>query len=157
VDVERAPSRLRSLPSWLLGQAAAEARRVVSDVLTEQGAHRSQFALLAVLDEFGPLSQTALSERSGLDRSDVVRWVDELAADKLVRRSQDPDDRRRNVVTITAAGRRRLDTLHVHLSRAQRDLLSPLSDEERAQLVALLGRILGLRAPEGHGSPSRDG
>jgi hypothetical protein len=33
--------------------------------LTEQGTHRSEFALLAVLDEFGPLSQTALSERSG--------------------------------------------------------------------------------------------
>ncbi len=149
MDVQQSPSRLRSLPSWLLGQACAQAQRVVNEVLTEQGAHRSQFALLSVLDEFGPLSQTALSERSGLDRSDLVRWVDELVTDKLVRRSQDPDDRRRNVVTITAAGRRRLDALHTQLRRAQRDLLSPLSDEEREQLVALLGRLLGLRGSGG--------
>ena len=149
MDVQQAPSRLRSLPSWLLGQASVRAQRVVNEVLTGQGAHRSQFALLAVLDEFGPLSQTALSERSGLDRSDVVRWVDELVADKLVRRSQDPDDRRRNLVTITAAGRRRLDALHIELRQAQRDLLSALSDEERDQLVALLGRLLGLRGSGG--------
>ena len=79
MDVEGAPSRLRALPSWLLGQVSVRARRVVGDVLAQEGVHRSQFALMASLDEFGPLSQTALSDRSGLDRSDVVRWVDDLA------------------------------------------------------------------------------
>jgi DNA-binding MarR family transcriptional regulator len=76
--------------------------------------------------------------------SGVVRWVDELAAHKLVRRTQNPNDRRRNVVTITAAGRRRLDALDTRLRRAQRDLLGTLSDKERDQLAALLGRLLGL-------------
>jgi MarR family transcriptional regulator, lower aerobic nicotinate degradation pathway regulator len=144
VDVDQAPARLRSMPSWLLAQASIAARRAVTGALTEQGWHRSQFTLLAVLDEFGPLNQTEMSERSGLDRSDIVRWVDELVAHKLVRRTQDPDDRRRNVVTITAAGRRRLDALDARLRQVQRDLLGTLSDKERDQLVALLGRLLGL-------------
>ena len=65
MDVENAPDRLRSLPSWLLGQASMEARRIVGGVLTAEGLHRSQYALLSSLEQFGPLSQTELSERSG--------------------------------------------------------------------------------------------
>lgn len=144
MDLEQAPARLRAMPSWLLAQASITARRAVGDALAEQGWHRSQFTLLAVLDEFGPLNQTEMSERSGLDRSDIVRWVDELAEHKLVRRTQDPGDRRRNVITITAAGRRRLDALEARLRQAQRELLGALSDKERDQLVALLGRLLGV-------------
>jgi MarR family transcriptional regulator, lower aerobic nicotinate degradation pathway regulator len=149
VDVDNAPNRLRSLPSWLLGQAAVEARRVVGDVLAGEGLHRSQYALMASLEEFGPLSQTALSDRSGLDRSDVVRWVDGLAAGGLVQRTRDPGDRRRNVISITRQGRHRLEELDARLGRAQQDLLRTLSDEERKLLIVLLGRLLGLqRRPE---------
>lgn len=142
MDVENAPSRLRRLPSWLLGQASVRSRRVVGDVLTDQGTHRSQYALLAGLDEFGPASQAELSEHSGLDRSDVVRWVDELVAQKLARREQDPADRRRNVVTLTATGRRRLAVLDQRIDEAQQELLAGLSADERRQLVALLGKLL---------------
>jgi DNA-binding MarR family transcriptional regulator len=146
VDVEHAPARLRGLPSWLLGQASIEARRLVGTVLAEAGLHRSQYALLASLDEFGPLSQVSLSDRSGLDRSDVVRWVDDLTAQGLSERTRDPRDRRRNVVSMTEHGRRRLAELDIRLARAQDELLRDLSEEDRRQLVVLLGRILGADA-----------
>jgi len=146
MDIENAPDRLRSLASWLLGQLTIESRRVVGEVLAEQGGlHRSQYALLASLEQFGPLSQTALSERGGLDRSDVVRMIDDLAERGLVERTRDPSDRRRNVVSITAPGRRLLTKLDVQLGRAQDRLLQALSAKDRAQLVRLLGRALGLR------------
>jgi MarR family transcriptional regulator, lower aerobic nicotinate degradation pathway regulator len=142
VDVENAPSRLRALPTWLVAQAAIRGQRIVAEVLTEQDSHRSEYALLAGLDEFGPQSQTELSERSGLDRSDIVRWVDDLVARKLARRSQDPQDRRRNVITLTALGRRRLGTLDRAVGTAQQRLTKGLSAAERQQLVALLGRLI---------------
>jgi DNA-binding MarR family transcriptional regulator len=142
VDVDSAPDRLRRLPSWLLGQLTVEARRVVGEVLGGHGLHRSQYALLAALEQFGPQSQAQLSERSGLDRSDVVRWVDELAARRLLVRRRDPDDRRRNVVSISAAGRRLLDKLDAEIGAAQDRLLGALSARERKQLVTLLSRAL---------------
>ena len=143
MNAENAPHRLRALPSWLLGQASAAARRVVGDVLTRNGVHRSQYALMASLEEFGPLSQTALSDRTGLDRSDVVRWVDDLADRGIAERRQDPSDRRRNVISITDLGRHRLGELDTQLADAQRELLTALSTDEREQLVLLLGRVLG--------------
>ena len=144
MDVQQAPHRLRSLPSWLLGQVSIEARRVVGQVLAEEEVHRSQYALMASLDEFGPLSQTELSERSGLDRSDLVRWVDGMVATNLVKRSQDPRDRRRNVISLTGRGRQRLGHLDARLGEAQNELLKELSVADRKRLVVLLGRVLGL-------------
>lgn len=148
MDTANAPHRLRRLPSWLLGQVSIEARRAVGDALAEDGTHRSQYALMASLAEFGPLSQTALSDRSGLDRSDVVRWIDDLADRGLVERTRDSDDRRRNVVSLTGRGNRRLADLDTRLEHAQRDLLAALEDGDRQRLVELLERVLGL----GHGT-----
>src|SRR3954452_16503818 len=99
MEISSTPSRLRTLPSWLLNQAALPGQGLVADALETIGAHRSHYALLAALDEFGPDSQIALGRRIGVDRSDMVALVNRLATDGLVRRDPDPDDRRRNVIT----------------------------------------------------------
>jgi DNA-binding MarR family transcriptional regulator len=149
VHVEGAPDRLRRLASWLIGQLNVAARRTVGVVLAAHNLHRSQYALLAALDEFGPQSQAQLSERSGLDRSDVVRWIDELVARRLVRRDQDANDRRRNVVSINTAGRRLLNGLDLELLQAQHRLLAALSVPEQRQLVGLLAKALGAQRASG--------
>jgi MarR family transcriptional regulator, lower aerobic nicotinate degradation pathway regulator len=142
VEIEAAPERVRSLPSWLLNQAALAANRLVGDGLGAVGAHRSHYALLSALDEFGPASQAALGRRCGIDRSDMVALVNALSRDGLVGRQRDAADRRRNVITITAAGRRRLRALEVVLDRLQDALLASLSAAERRQLVDLLRRVV---------------
>ncbi len=98
--------------------------------------------MLAALEEFGPASQASLGRRTEMDRSDVVAAINELAAQKLAERATDQNDRRRNIITITAKGRahlRRLDTL---LADAQDELLAPLSPGERQTLVGMLTRLL---------------
>ncbi|HEY2306388.1 MAG TPA: MarR family winged helix-turn-helix transcriptional regulator [Streptosporangiaceae bacterium] len=49
---------------------------------------------------------------------------------------------RRNIVTITPAGRSHLRRLDRLLAKVQDELLAPLSPAERALLVRLLTRIL---------------
>lgn len=77
-----------------------------------------------------------------MDRSDVVAAINELAAQKYVERTPDPDDRRRNRVTVTTAGRRQLRRMDQALDRVQDDLLGPLSPEDRQTLTGLLTRLL---------------
>ncbi|GAA5082134.1 DNA-binding MarR family transcriptional regulator [Thermocatellispora tengchongensis] len=137
-----APERLRTLPSRLINMAALSANRLVDRVLADEGVRRYHYALLAALEEFGPASQAALGRRTGIDRSDVVAAINELAERALVERSPDPADRRRNIVSITAEGSRRLATLDRLLAAAQDELLGPLSDAERRQLVDLLTRVV---------------
>jgi DNA-binding MarR family transcriptional regulator len=64
--------------------------------------------LLVVLEKFGPASQARLGGRAGVDRSDVVAALNDLAARGMIERKPDPADRSRNIVTITPAGRAHL-------------------------------------------------
>lgn len=148
MKTETAPTRLRALPSWLLAQATLEASRRVAEKLSEVGAHRSHFAVLTTLEEFGPASQAALGRRCGIDRSDMVALVDHLVADGHVERNPDPSDRRRNIITLTATGAKRLDELGAVLAAAQEDFLAPLDNRDRRSLVDLLDRLVSQRGQD---------
>jgi MarR family transcriptional regulator, lower aerobic nicotinate degradation pathway regulator len=139
---------VRAQPSWLLAQSAAQVGRAITDALDKAAGTRSQYAALAALEEHGSLSQTGLSEHTGTDPSDIVRLVDQLAAAKLVVRAPDPQDRRRNTVTVTKAGRHRLVELDAVVDSAQAEGMAHLDSADREELARLLTRALGL-TPEG--------
>ena len=112
------------------------------------GGHAYHFAILATLDEFGPDSQVQIGQRCGIDQSDMHTMLNELAERGHVARAADPADRRRNLITLTAAGRRRLEELDTRLTGVQHDILDALSATERDTLTVLLTRILDeCRAP----------
>jgi DNA-binding MarR family transcriptional regulator len=138
----QATARVRRLPSWLINQVAIAGNRLVAEELSGAGRRRHHYALLATLDELGPASQADLSRRIMIDRSDMVATVNELGEQGLVERTPDATDRRRNVVTITSAGRRQLRKLDRLVSAAQDQLLAPLSADERTHLVELLTRVV---------------
>ncbi|MDT7725143.1 MAG: MarR family transcriptional regulator, lower aerobic nicotinate degradation pathway regulator [Actinomycetota bacterium] len=142
MDANTAPARLKSTASWLLNQAALQATRLVTDGFGAAHARRYHYSMLAALEEFGPASQATLGRRCGIDRSDVVAMVNELADRDQLERTPDPADGRRNVITITPAGVRQLQRLDDVLGHVQDDLLAPLSEPERAQLTELLTRLI---------------
>jgi MarR family transcriptional regulator, lower aerobic nicotinate degradation pathway regulator len=132
------PQRLRRLPSWLTNELGRRATRLVSDALAQEGARRQHFTVLTSLAEQGQASQAELGRRLWIDRSDLHAILNELERDGLVARVRDEQDRRRNVVTLTAAGTAALKRLDKRVEDAQRALLEPLSDADRRELVRLL-------------------
>lgn len=140
-----APARLRSMPSWLLARAAAVGEQLVGERLAAAGVRRHHYRVLAALDEFGPSSQAAVGRSSSVHSSDVVAVVTELVERGLVSRMPDPEDRRRNVVSVTAAGAVKLRELDAVLAEAQDELLGSLPDRDRGELVRLLGQVLSGR------------
>jgi DNA-binding MarR family transcriptional regulator len=134
-------ARLESLPTWLLSRSSARAHRLLTEALSTVGARGYHYRLLAALEELGPASQATLGRRAELDRSDVVAALEELEASGSVERSPDPDDGRRRIVAITAGGKRRLRELDKVVAGVQDELLTPLSGDEREELVLLLGRV----------------
>ena len=142
---DAAALRLDSLPTWLLSRSSGRAHTLLVDAFAAAGARGYHYRVLAALEDLGPASQATVGRRAEMDRSDVVATLNELEADDLVERAPDPDDGRRKVVTITAAGKRRLKLLDAVVADVQAELLAPLSSDERAQLISLLRRIA---APE---------
>jgi DNA-binding MarR family transcriptional regulator len=131
-----------TLPSWLLTQTAAYATRLVTDGMAAIDARGYHYRLLSALEKDGPASQADLGRRTGIHLSDMVAAVNELAAGGYVERSPDPADKRRNVVTVTPAGRERARQLAVRAGEIQEELLAPLTAAERAQLTGLLSTLL---------------
>ncbi|KUJ70833.1 MarR family transcriptional regulator [Streptomyces albus subsp. albus] len=136
-----APARIRTLPSWLLGRAAARGHRLVAEALAREGMRMMHHAVLSAVAELGPLSQAELGRGLRIDPKDMVGIVADLEAEGLVTRSPDPKDRRKNAIAVSAAGKRRLRRTEKLGDQANDELTAPLTAEERAQLIALLTRI----------------
>lgn len=140
--MEKTPARLRRVPSRLLGLAAARADRVVNSGFAELDARKWHYGALAALHDSGPASQAELSDRTGIYRSDLVAVINELAERGLVERTPDPDDRRRNVISLTEAGRAQFVRLEAALVAMHEELLAPLTEAEREQLIDLLVKLV---------------
>ncbi|QIG46181.1 MarR family transcriptional regulator [Nocardioides anomalus] len=101
-----------------------------------------ELSVLLLLDGREPESQQQAAERLGVDRTTMVGLLDSLETKGLVTRQPDPDDRRRNVVVLTAAGRAALKAAKAASDRAERQLLAELSPTEAAQFRRLLARVV---------------
>jgi MarR family transcriptional regulator, lower aerobic nicotinate degradation pathway regulator len=145
-DEAKVPERLQGLPSRLLNLAAGYAQRLVGDRLATLGSRKWHYATLAALEEFGPVSQSGLSDRTGIYRSDLVATINELTARGFVVRDPDPSDRRRNAITLTDEGRRHLERLDILIAAGEAEFLAPLSEADRAELTRILKLIVGHHA-----------
>ncbi|QLH24981.1 MarR family winged helix-turn-helix transcriptional regulator [Streptomyces sp. Rer75] len=136
-----APARIRSLPSWLLGRAAARGHRLVAEALAREGMRMMHHAVLSAVAELGPVSQAELGRSLGIDPKDMVGIVGDLEGEGLVTRSPDPRDRRKNAIAISEEGERRLVRTRRLGDEANDELTAGLSTAEREQLMALLRRV----------------
>ncbi|MEV3937412.1 MarR family transcriptional regulator [Glycomyces sp. NPDC049804] len=135
------PERLKRQFSRLIGMTAAQVQKIAHEALSAVGAHKSHFVVLAALEQFGPASQARLSDHTGVYRSDMVAVLNELADGGYVERGPDPEDKRRNIITMTEVGAERLAELDRVLDDVNRRILGPFSDAERDQIFHLLGRL----------------
>ena len=123
--------------------------RHIREVLAGHELQPRQLRILDLLAARGPLGQRELAELMGIDHSVLVNLLNPLEAARLIKRERDTADRRRHVVSIASAGKRRL----AHADQAFRDaedaFFARLTADEREQLHAMLSRLR-----EATGSPA---
>jgi DNA-binding MarR family transcriptional regulator len=125
----------------LFARIARVSHRRLADALEPLHLRPPEFGVLRHLAQSEGLSQQELGWVLRIDPSNLVGLLDGLEADGLVQRSRDPADRRRHLIELTAAGRRRLEQAADVVVEADRELLAPLGPAERRQLEALLDRL----------------
>lgn len=137
---------IRSLPSWLLGRAAARGRSLVAEALAAEGMKMWHHVVLSAVRDLAPVAQADLGRSVGLDPKDLVGILNDLQAQALVVRAPDPNDRRKNAVSLTDAGARLLKRCEKVAREANDALLAPLSAAERDRFMNLLIRISGTQS-----------
>jgi DNA-binding MarR family transcriptional regulator/GNAT superfamily N-acetyltransferase len=90
---------------------------------------------------------TALRETLALDAGYLSRLVGRLEERGLLRRERAKEDRRRQVLTLTARGRRKFAVLDERSAREVGALLAPIPADDRRRLVGAMRTIEAILAP----------
>ena len=149
-DQPTLPAAITSNAGFLAGQVAALFRGRFEEDMREHRLHPRQYLAMLVLRDEGAMSQQAVGQRLGMDRTTTMQAALALSEAGLVERQDDPDDGRVYRLALTASGRRLIATLEGRMKRVEAELLAPLSVAERATFVGQLRAILA-RAEGGDG------
>jgi MarR family 2-MHQ and catechol resistance regulon transcriptional repressor len=102
-------------------------------------AKHSALKHLAAADE--PLSLSELANRLVCVRSNISQLADRLEADGLIRRVEDPKDRRCVRAALTGLGRQRQAAAAQHLQGVRDEIVAILSEVDRGALERALVRL----------------
>src|SRR5262245_50919295 len=98
------PAALLRLPGFALAHLGRQVRSTIRQAFIDRGLSATAHFVLVCLDDYDGLSQRELADLLAMDRSDLVKVLDELEKSGQVRRDPDPRDRRRHRLSLTAAG-----------------------------------------------------
>ena len=135
------PAELVASTGFLLSRVGIGLKTATMEEFEQAGFSGYHFAILVLLDEGARKTQSAIADALRYDPSQLVALLDGLEERGLVERRRDPDDRRRHVVTLTAAGRQQLVAFRKLVRKLEEEFLAPLEADERATLHDLLLRI----------------
>src|ERR1700742_5319703 len=114
-------------------------RRAGEEVL---GIKLKQLIALEILARNEGCLQQELGQTLMVDSNNCVLLLNELDDHGFVERRRDPQDRRRHIVVITAAGAKALKKAEAKLEELEGEVLRNLDRSEREQLRDLLARAM---------------
>jgi len=139
---EGLPASLTSLSVFLLDPVSVHLRARSSQVLRDGGMEPRCVRMLVALDVSQPCTQERLAKSMSLAAPSIVTALDELDANGLMTRTRNRDDRREQVLRLSAGGERYLaDALQAE-SIAQSLLADELGVGDTARLNELLRAVI---------------
>jgi DNA-binding MarR family transcriptional regulator len=119
---------------YLLKHAQLRMSELNTKAFAPFGINGRELAIMVVIAGREPASQQQVAQRLGVDRTTMVALLDTLEGKGLVSRHPHADDRRRNVVELTDAGRDVLLRASAANDEAERAFLAPLGSQAAEQL-----------------------
>ena len=118
-------------------------------VKQQTGRSRGHWQTLSALAfSNGPVATLELSRRMAVQWPTLVRTLNLLEAEGLIRREIDPGDRRARLVSITSAGRQLVAEIQATLDPARSRMLAGFEQEELQMAERLLDRLFEALAGE---------
>ena len=128
-------------PGFLLRRANQISAAVFESACAELGLTQAQYGAIAVLASEPDLDQTRLSRALGFDKVTMLRVLRGLEERGLVLRAASPTSRKHLALRLTPAGRRLFQRAQAPVQAAYEELMAPLTQAQRRQLLVLLQRL----------------
>jgi DNA-binding MarR family transcriptional regulator len=129
-------------PGFLIRRAQQIAVSLFLEETGALGITNTQYGILFVLKHRPGIDQISVAKLLGLDRSTTGMVLGKLEEAGLIGRSVIENDRRKRALALTPKGERMLEKLKEPARRAQADVLSPFTAEERASFLKLLEKLV---------------
>jgi len=124
---------------------ASRIKKHADEFFRKRGLTEVQFNVLALLGfqsgEKGGLTQVELSRMMLVNRANVTSLVDRMEKGKLVRRCDDPGDRRYNVIRLTPQGKKMFEQVEQDYAREVNRMMSPLKKSQLSSLIDMLEQL----------------
>ena len=115
--------------------------------LQPSGLRTTQFSLLAMLEELGPISISHLANRMGMSRTTLTRNIRLLERDGLTKGTPDKDDARIRMLSLTKKGARAVEATLPYWKKAQADFLKQYGKRRWQNLFGELVEANKILAP----------
>jgi DNA-binding MarR family transcriptional regulator len=109
--------------------------------LAKEGLSLSQFEVLRVVVDRGPVPMRILSREMLVTPPNITGLVDRLEKRSLLRRVADTKDRRASIIELTSAGKNLYTVLAARQRRFLQNVLGTLTSDEQKTLSTLLSRL----------------
>ncbi len=127
---------------WIvLWRAMNSVQRNILQHIQSTGLGASDFAVLEVLFHKGPLPVNVIGAKVLLTSGSITTAIDRLEIRKLVKRQNDPNDRRGRIVHLTAYGRSFMEEVMPEHLKVIEEATSGLSKEEKEEAIRLLKKL----------------
>jgi DNA-binding MarR family transcriptional regulator len=126
----------------LLRRAHQRATAVFLDIMGELELTPTQYAALVKIGDVGEISQNHLGRLTAMDPATSQGVIRRLEARGLIELRADPDDRRRTLLSLSAAGRRILPAAIARGRTITARTLAPLDADAQAQFLRLLKQLI---------------
>ena len=123
----------------------------VNEALKTFNLYSSQWSILFCLKKFGSMTQKEIWQYLNVEAPTITRTVARLEESGWIERKEGTDKRER-IVYLSERAEKMVPKIEKRILEVEENLVSPLAEEEQAQLIALLKKIGSTDAVEKDGS-----
>ena len=131
-----------SSPGHLISLAARGFTRLSEARLKPLGFGVGHLPVLVALQDGQASSQRELARFARIEQPSMAQMLTRMERDGLIVRTPDPIDKRSSQINLTESARTRLPDACAVLFDGNRDALDGFTEQEAAQLTALLTRLI---------------
>ena len=126
---------------FLLRRAHQRSSSIFQKLFADSGLTPLQFTSLVKIRDQGRASQNLLGRLTHADPATIMGVINRLVERGLIRKSADPDDKRKSILILTSKGLNLIEALETAARTVSEETLAPLSSSEQKTFLRLLTKL----------------